>query len=99
MGDVVTLVKPAGPFLNGRAKCLICQHEWQAVVPVGTAWLECQKCGNAQGVMRGSVGGNPAEDEMEWTCNCGCDVFKIVAHKDGRFKGVLCMRCGAHQGF
>ena len=49
--------------------------------------------------MKVSVGGDPARGEQEWTCNCGCDVFKILADKAGKFKGVLCMRCGAQQQF
>jgi hypothetical protein len=100
MGDVVRL-KSEGPQIVGKARCLVCKHEWHAVAPVGTAYLECPKCTTHQGVMAGSVGADPAKDEAEWVCSCGCgcDVFKIVAHKDGRFKGVLCMRCGTGQSF
>ncbi len=99
MGEVVPIGQREAPHILGKARCLICKHEWGAVVPVGTAFLECPHCTMHQGVMRGSVGADPARDEQEWVCNCGCDVFKIVAHQGGRFKGVLCMRCGAGQEF
>jgi hypothetical protein len=97
--DVIPLRarEPEGPYLSGRARCLDCGHEWEASAPVGTVHLECPKCTTSKGVMRGPVGGDVGE--AEWTCNCGGDVFKIVARKDGTFKGICCLRCGAHQTF
>lgn len=96
MGDVIPLEIEV-PHIVGRARCMDCGEEWEAVAPVGTCYLECPKCSTVRGVMRAPIGGGVGEGE--WTCNCGCDVFKILAHKDGRFKGVLCLRCGLEQKF
>lgn len=39
------------PHTSGPASCLICCHEWVAVVPVTTSLLECPACHNMRGVM------------------------------------------------
>ena len=32
------------PHISGDARCLACKHEWVAVAPIGTIWLECPAC-------------------------------------------------------
>jgi len=85
--------------LSGQARCLDCRTEWEAVAPVGTCYLECPQCGTKKGVMRNPVGGAPEAEEAEWTCNCGCDVFKLISHRTGTFKAIRCLRCGLPQTF
>lgn len=100
MGDVVSFpVTDDSPHLSGQARCLDCGHEWTAVAPVGTPVLDCPNCETNRGVWRGTMGASPGTMYTdEWTCHCGCDVFKVVA-KDGIFKGIICLRCGKPQEF
>lgn len=76
--------------LRGKARCLHCRHEWQAVTPVGkVAGLECPECNLSKGVMVGLVG--PADEELIWKCECGCKVFYLTPGT------VNCLNCGASQ--
>lgn len=77
------------PHLSGQARCLQCNHEWAAVVPVGCHEFECPECHTFKGVL---VYGCQAEF-AEWTCGCGCNLFKISSPGN-----VLCWKCGAAQG-
>ena len=76
------------PHITGPAKCLCCKHEWQAVAPVGTDFLECPECHTMKGVYYSPV----LYGSDVWTCHCGCDLFRI--HPE---KGVYCPMCGQLQ--
>lgn len=43
------------PHLSGAAVCLACKHEWVAVAPVGTVWMECPACSIERGRYNGAV--------------------------------------------
>ena len=97
MGEIVKFERePDGPWIEGRAKCLDCRHEWEAVGPVGTTHLECPLCATKKGVMIAPC--DAADGEGVWTCACGCDLFKIVANH-GIYKWTICLRCGSPQNF
>lgn len=76
-----------GPFLAGPAMCVICKHEWAAVAPVGTFDLECPSCGFFKGHFKFAVDRDVVKDEngvnrsCTWTCNCGCDLFRITPER------------------
>jgi predicted RNA-binding Zn-ribbon protein involved in translation (DUF1610 family) len=75
------------PHLVGEAKCLSCNHEWAAVAPIGTVWLECPECGLEKGRLAGTV----YRDEPHWHCNCGNELFYVTAN------GYYCPNCGLDQ--
>ena len=75
--------------LSGRARCCACQHEWVAVAPTGSVWLECPSCRTEKGRYLHDV--TPAE--AWWHCRCGCDVFRV----NRTF--VTCVNCGLEQRF
>ncbi len=81
--------KPTG-WTSGEAKCVQCQHEWVAAVPVGVKWIECPACGLHKGAMRGAVS---RPDELHWECNCGNDLFHFTP------KGAYCTNCAVYQSF
>lgn len=94
MGTIIAF-KPkeddqAEPYMTGPARCLACEYEWTAVVPVGVVGLECPKCGIMKGFLRYPV----ERQELEWTCNCGNRLFRITPD------GIYCPHCGDwQQGF
>jgi hypothetical protein len=97
LSNVVSFIKPPeGPYIQGRAKCLDCKNEWEAVGPVGTLYLVCPMCETKRGVMIAPIGAVEGQDE--WTCRCGCDLFKIIGEAR-KFKWMLCLRCGTPQDF
>jgi len=75
------------PHLSGAAVCLACRHEWVAVAPVGTVWMDCPACGLERGRYRGPVG----LGGLHWHCKCGNDLFH--ATQDGMY----CPNCGEWQ--
>ncbi len=75
--------------ITGKARCIACKHEWQAVAEVGAVWLECPECATGKGLFLGPC--SPPEGGYMWRCNCGCDVFFIVP------EAVKCCQCGAQQ--
>lgn len=75
------------PHLSGEAKCLSCNHEWAAVAPIGTVWLECPECGLEKGRLAGTV----YRDEHHWHCNCGNELFYVTANV------YYCPNCGLDQ--
>ena len=77
------------PHLCGKARCLACRHEWQAVAPVGSTWLECPECKLLRGRFTMPVERN--NSEAHWHCKCGNDLFYSVA------EGVYCPNCGEWQ--
>jgi Zn finger protein HypA/HybF involved in hydrogenase expression len=78
------------PHVSGKARCMTCQHEWVAVAPIGTDWLECPKCGGMKGFFKFQC-----EQEGEhWRCKCGSWLFAITQN------GVYCPNCAAeHEDF
>ena len=72
------------PAMSGETRCLACGHEWVAVAPVGTVFLECPSCSLVKGMLK-----YPCEREGEhWECNCGNSLFHITPD------GVYCPNCG-----
>ena len=83
MDNVVDITKNT-PHMHGTGKCLSCKHEWVAVIPIGTVWMECPACGLQMGRLMQSV----HRDGMHWHCICGNDLFKI------RPDVIYCACCG-----
>lgn len=75
------------PHLSGKALCLACRHEWAAVAPVGTVWLECPSCTLSRGRFVNAV----EREGAHWHCACGNDLF--YATPDGFY----CPNCGVWQ--
>jgi len=89
--DVVSLADyrqpEVEPHAAGKARCLECRREWQAVAPVGVTRLECDGCGTQKGVWVGAMG--PAEGELVWRCSCDNDLFTLQPTG-----APMCARCG-----
>ena len=66
-----------------------CRHEWQAVAPVGTTWLECPACTLLTGRFVGPV----HKEGLYWMCNCGNDLFYVTT------TGGYCGVCGIETTF
>ncbi len=79
----------ARPHTRGPAKCLGCEHTWQAVIPVGVDTVECPECHLEKGVRYGVVYPTPF-----WECGCGSSYFCI----NDRLEPV-CVLCGLAQVF
>lgn len=77
------------PHLSGAAHCLNCQHDFQAVAPVGTTWLDCPACKLKRARYLERVQNNC----QHWTCKCGCDLFYITP------TNYYCPNCGTSQDF
>lgn len=73
------------PHLSGDAKCLACGHQWVAVAPVGTVWLECPACS----LERGRYVAQVERPGPHWHCGCGNDLFRVTPD------GPYCPNCGA----
>jgi len=43
--DKVVHIDSARPHIHAKVKCKGCQHEWIAVYPERTRYLECPECG------------------------------------------------------
>lgn len=81
--NVVHVNFTPGKHGSGPAKCMGCQHTWEAVVPVGTTQLDCPACGAWKGILLA-----PYRTELVWTCVCGCDLFCLTPD------GAMCPNCG-----
>ena len=90
MGDVVSFFDRA-PHSAGRAKCLGCSHEWDAVAAIGSECLECHECGMHKGEFMGNY--VPSVEDDVYVCNCGSDSFFVLR------TGVFCRGCGAETPF
>ncbi len=86
MNDNVVELRPT-KHMSGHALCVGCKHEWEAVAPLGTAWLTCPNCDTNKGRFVNYVE-PPGE---RWECNCGSQLF--FATKDG----MMCPNCGVWQ--
>jgi hypothetical protein len=76
------------PHMTGRAVCLDCRHEWQAVAPTGIVWLVCPGCSLQRGRF---LNHTEVESGTHWTCPCGCDLFYVTP------TAFYCPNCGATQ--
>lgn len=85
MGEVLDIRKNQ-PHIEGKACCLQCLHQWQAVCEIGVIDLECPACGLMKGVWCGL-----AVPEYMWQCLCGCVHFYINQN------GASCCNCGVTQ--
>jgi len=74
--------------MTGSARCLGCQHQWEAVAPIGTTELECPACGLKKGRFANPV----VRGDVTWTCACSNDLFRISGQAQ-----VYCANCGAIQ--
>lgn len=72
------------PHISGMARCLDCKHEWAAVAPLQTIWLECPKCT----LLRGRFTGPYEKAHAHWECKCGNDLFCVTPD------GYYCPNCG-----
>lgn len=93
MCNVVPFSKrEADGCMSGRARCLVCRHEWAAAAETGTVWMECPACGANKGHF--VVPCAQSEGGEQWICKCGCDVFFITPD------AVRCCNCGiSHKPF
>lgn len=77
------------PHAQGKTRCVVCEHESQAVAPLGVHWMECAQCHLLK-----STWVNPfRRGKLAWTCRCGCDVFGISERL------IYCQHCGKEQEF
>lgn len=95
MADIVQFkprvtLEPEAPHCTGAARCLDCRHEWQAVAPLATTWMQCPACT----LLRGRFVNPVHTDADHWHCNCGNDLFHVDRN------GIYCPNCGdAQRGF
>ena len=78
------------PHWEGTARCIGCQHEWQAIAPMGTMWLDCPSCSLPKGHPKHPFGAALGDDFLK--CDCGCEALTAYKRK-GNFY-VRCMACG-----
>ncbi len=82
------------PHTSGRARCVGCRHEWQAVVPYDKRrnWFECPACGDMRGRYFGGYDPAPGNTGggVQFVCTCGNDLFHILPGAV-----TLCANCGA----
>ena len=90
MGAVVDLAsRKSDPHLAKKARCCVCRHEWVAVAPLGTDWLECPDCHLMKGrYLHPKV---PCDGFEMLSCACGCDVFRVTE------KWAFCIHCGTER--
>lgn len=81
------------PHWTGTARCIGCQHEWQAVAPMGTFDLECPSCHLMKGHPKHPFGAQPGD--LLFLCNCGSEALTAY-HRKGTFY-LKCMACGTDQ--
>lgn len=79
------------PHLQGRARCLACKHEWEAVAPCGVTEMECPQCACLQGRWRNYI--MPPDGTPIWTCDCGNDLHFVSP------TGIWCGACGVLASF
>lgn len=85
MSDVISLDEHR-PHMTGTVRCLACGHNWHAVAPLGTLFLECPECHTEKGVWH-----RPVIPETYWRCHCGCAAFSLSD------TNAYCMACGVTQ--
>ncbi len=80
------------PHWEGPTHCVACHHEWHAVAPAGTDWLECPSCGLHKG--RAKFAFAAGNDQPQLVCRCGCDVLYAYKPQHGAMPLVRCCNCG-----
>lgn len=94
MSDITSLADARArrlEHLSGPARCYNCDHEWVAVTPTGSDWLECPRCHRWFGRSLG-VTNRPGH---AWHCKCGCDLFRMAEGGSA-----YCVDCGLfHEDF
>jgi hypothetical protein len=85
--DLQIWKKEHEPRLEGEAICLTCKDESMASAPIGTVFMECEKCGTFKKVFKYEI----IRDNDHWTCGCGNDLFRITP------EGTYCAVCGKRQ--
>ena len=88
--DLATKRQEREPHMQGRARCLACTHEWQAVATLGSLWLDCPACSLEKGRM---VAPCMPASKLTWHCHCGNNLFVFNE------TGTLCPNCGVWQEF
>lgn len=96
--DIRPKIEAKKPHLQGRAVCLACKHEWEAVTPVGCPdGLECPSCGTSRGIMAAptaafeDINGDPVS---YLTCaTCESSVFMLIYQEKSLVKP-MCRGCG-----
>ena len=84
MGDVIDACF-AERELWGKAKCLVCDHHWDARAPEGVTQLECSECKCMKGVFI-----HPAMPDPHFACTvCSNDLFYVEPDYT-----MTCARCG-----
>lgn len=95
MAEVVSLAaarEERTPHWEGTAYCTGCHHEWEAVAPLESRWIDCPACGANKGCPKRPFGA--AEGDLLLTCtSCGGEALTAYQRK-GRM-WVRCMGCGA----
>jgi transcription elongation factor Elf1 len=89
--DNILEFKRKEEHVSGNALCLICDHKWVAVAPVGTQALECPSCHTIKGVFTQLVS-RQTEDHLQCGC-CGSEFYAITP------KGPYCINCGKYAKF
>lgn len=82
--DFMAAKRERDPHSTGLAVCLDCKHEWTAIVPAGTIWLECPACS----LVRGRFKYNHEREGDHWHCYCGNYLFAVTE------EGTYCPNCG-----
>lgn len=91
MSNVIEL-KPPQKYRSGAAICRGCRHEWAAVTDGDGTDLECPACSSMKGTFRWPYG--PAEDQLGYQRNCGCDDYFIMKRDHQSAAAVYCRNCG-----
>ena len=89
--DNILEFKRKGEHVSGNALCLICDHKWIGVAPVGTHALECPSCHTLKGVFTQLVS-RQNEDHLQCGC-CGGEFYAITPN------GPYCINCGKYAEF
>lgn len=84
MSNIIEFPVREDPHRSGPARCLNCQHTWEAQAPIGTTQLECPACRSHQGVFEGLA----KTEFRQWQCNCGEFTFFLDEHSP------YCAHCG-----
>ncbi len=76
-------------YIQGKATCLACRHDWQVVADVGTTSFHCPECNLDKGVINQILA-----PETYWQCGTCHNEFFMVSPD-----GCVCTCCGTLQTF
>lgn len=77
------------PHGVGEAFCMLCNHTWTAVAPIGTVQLECPECHTMKGHFKFEF--SPSGGDLVRECTCGNQLFYLTP------EGHMCANCGTYQ--